>query len=771
MTGYFCNQKIMTKLNYRKLAFLFLLFVFQVSFALAQTAIKLDVDATDAGKNILRVREKISIEKAGEFALFYPKWIPGEHAPTGTLNDMVNLFISANGKPLEWRRDDVEMFAFHLNVPANVKELDIAFDIVSQPGTIASANLSRIKWNRLILYPKGAKDANVNVTASLKFPNGWQYATALVSENETANPAQFKAVTLERFIDSPAIIGKYFRKIKLSDENGILHEMDFAADSDEALEYKPETLQGWKNLVGEANALFGARHYNQYKFLNTLSDVGGNEGLEHNESSENGVGLNALSDEYELMDFGDLLGHEYAHSWNGKYRRPAGLATGDFETPQKAELLWVYEGLTQYLGKVLPTRSGLWTQETFRDVMADTAAGLDYQTGRRWRPLVDTAVAIQFTYGSPGAWRNERRRVDYYDEGALIWMEADVLIRQKSNGKLSLDDFMRKFHGGQNTGASVKPYDVNEVIATLNSVVPFDWRTFFEERVYKIQKNAPLGGFTNGGWKLVYNDTPNEQIQMFESFRENVNLAYSLGINVSSDGEIGDINPDLAAAKAGIVPGMKITKINGEEFETEKLRAAVAATKTGAPLEFEIEFSGTTETYKINYKGGNRYPHLERDAAKTDYLSGIIKPLTIQTSNGIPPGFVGSDKYGFLYIGGIGRKRKQAEFINTPANVTKLLLDRIEITANCAMNSGVCNESKTIEVSTEAFDKENDQLVYSYVVSGGKVIGTGAKVIWDLSGVAPGRYAISAGVDDGCGICGETKTQSIEIEECPDCKK
>ena len=399
----------MTKINYRKIAFLLALFAVQVSIAFAQTAIKLDVDATDAARNILRVRETMSV-KAGEFALFFPKWIPGEHAPTGTLNDMVNLYITANGKPLNWRRDETEMFAFHLTIPAGVKEIEIAFDDVSQPGTIASANLSRIKWNRLLLYPKGAKADDVNVTASLKIPNGWQYATALQAANETANPAQFKQTTLTRLVDSPAIIGKYFKKIKLSDEGGVLHEMDIAADTAEALEYKPETLQGWKNLVREANALFGTHHYNSYKFLLTLSDVGGSEGLEHNESSENGVGEKALSDQYRLIDLGDLLGHEYAHSWNGKYRRPIGLATGDYETPQKAELLWVYEGLTQYLGKVLPTRSGLWTPEIFRDVMADIAADLDYQTGRRWRPLVDTAVAVQFTYGSPSAWRNQRRR-------------------------------------------------------------------------------------------------------------------------------------------------------------------------------------------------------------------------------------------------------------------------------------------------------------------------------------------------------------------------
>ncbi len=764
----------MRKINCRKFTFLIALFAIQVSIAFSQNAIRLDIDATDAGKNIIHVREKMSVSKAGEFSLFFPKWIPGEHAPTGTLNDMVNLYITANGKAINWRRDDVEMFEFHLTIPENVKEIEIAFDDVSQPGTIASANLSRIKWNRLILYPEGAKADNVNVTASLKFPNGWQYATALKAENETANPAQFKTVSLTRLVDSPAIIGKFFKKIKLTDANGVSHEMDIAADSAEALEYKPETLEGWKNLVTQANLTFGARHYNSYKFLNTFSDVGGGEGLEHNESSENGVGLEALSDEYRLLDLSELLGHEFAHSWNGKYRRPNGLATGDYETPQKAEMLWVYEGLTQYLGKVLPTRAGLWTPEMFRDVMADTAADLDYQTGRRWRPLADTAVAVQFTYDSPRAWRNERRRVDYYDEGALIWMEADVLIRQKSGGKLSLNDFLRKFHGGQNTGAMIKPYDLNEIVTTLNSVVPFDWRTFFEDRVYKIQKNAPVGGITNGGWKLVYNETPNLQAQMYESIYDFANFTYSIGITVDSDGEITDINPDLAAAKAGIVPGMKITKINGadEEFSLENLHKAIASTKNNQPLEFEIEFSGETKTYKLDYKGGERYPHLERDSSKTDYLTEITKPLVADTFEGVPPGFrISSDPISWSSSSSsLTRTTRQSGIVNKPPDVTNLVLNRTEITANCAANSNLCkDEKRTIEIFTEAVDPENDVLTYEYTLNGGKIIGFGAKVVWDLSGLKPGTYTITAGANDGCGICGATKTMTVTVKQCPDC--
>ncbi len=615
------------RLNLRRGIFLLVaLTAIQVSFALAQSSIKLHVDASDAAKNMLHVRETLTVE-SGSLTLFYPKWIPGEHAPTGTINNMVNFFVTANGKPLAWRRDDVEMFAFHLTIPEGVKEIEISFDDAAESGTTASAQLARIKWNRLLLYPQGAKSDTVKVTGSLKTPVGWSYATALTTAKETGNAIDFKEVSLTTFVDSPAIIGKHFKKIPLVNENGVSHEIDIAADSAEALEYQPETLAGWKNLIKQANALFGARHYNSYKFLVTLSDVGGNEGLEHHESSEDGVGEKALGDRYGLIDLGGLLGHEYTHSWNGKYRRPNGLATGDFDTPQKGELLWVYEGLTEYLGDVLPARSGLWTPETFRDVIAEVGANMDTQTGRRWRPLVDTAIAVQFTYPSARSWRNQRRGVDYYYEGELIWLEADVLIRQKSNGKLSLDDFLRKFHGGQNSAPLLKTYDLDEVVKTLNEVLPYGWRAFLNERIYTVQKNAPLGGITNGGWKIVYNDTPNTQILVNERGGKSANFFYSIGILVSNEGVILDVNPDLAAARSGLFPAMTIKQINGEDFSIENLHKAVAAAKSGsAAIEIVAANNNSNETYKLNYSGGEKYPHLERDAAKPDLLSILAKP-------------------------------------------------------------------------------------------------------------------------------------------------
>ena len=586
--------------------------------------IKMNVDATEAARNLLTTTLTIPV-KPGPLSLFYPKWIPGEHSPTGPINDMVGLKLIANGKSIAWQRDDVEMFAFHCQIPAGVNTIEVTFDDASQPGTTASARLARIKWNRLLLYPRGMNSDTIRVTASLKTPAGWKFATALPVARETRNEIQFKEVSLTELVDSPAIIGANFRKQQLS-SGPVLHEIDIAADTPEALEAKPEIVTGWQNLVKEANALFGAHHYRSYRFLLTLSDHGGDEGLEHHESSEDGVGEKALSDPAELVDLGDLLAHEYTHSWNGKYRRPADLTIPDFEQPMHGDLLWVYEGLTEYLGKVLPARSGLWTPETFRDAIAAVAAEMENQSGRKWRPLVDTATAVQITYSSPRAWMNYRRRVDYYFEGLLLWLDADVLIRKQSGGKLSLDDFCHRFHGGQDTPPLVKTYTFDDIVGTLNEVMPYDWRGFLNERVNTISPHAPLGGITNGGWRLIYNDTPNGDVAFAERQRKFINLSYSIGLIVKDDGTVLDVNPEMVAARAGLAPGMKLISINGRGWSAEALHDAVAATKGTAPLVFVVENGSFQETYNVEYRGGERYPHLERDASKPDLLSELIKP-------------------------------------------------------------------------------------------------------------------------------------------------
>ena len=600
-----------------------ILFFISVS-SVAQTAITLDVDATEAARNLIHNRITIPV-KPGPLTLFYPKWIPGEHTPTGPIDDLVGLKLSAGGKTIPWRRDDIEMFAFHCEIPRGVTTLNVTFDDASQPETTASAKLARIKWNRLLLYPQGMNSDSIAVKPSLKLPSGWRLASALPVANDNKQELQFKEVSLTELVDSPAIIGANLSILPLS-SSGIRHEMDVVADTTAALEMKPETLTGLKQIVLEAYALFGARHYSSYKFLVTLSDHGGSEGLEHHESSEDGAGEKAFSDELELLDFAELIGHEYAHSWNGKYRRPAGLATPDFEQPMRGELLWVYEGLTQYLGKVLPARSGLWTPDDFREAMAAVAAEMDHQSGREWRPVVDTAVAVQLTYPSPRAWLNYRRRVDYYDEGSLVWLEADVLIRTRSNGKLSLDDFCKRFHGGQDTGPMVKPYIFDDVVNTLNEVMPYNWRSFLNERINAINPRAPMAGITNGGWKLIYTDKPNTEIRILDHTRKTMDFSYSLGLLLKEDGTVLDVNPNLAAFKAGIAPGMRIVSVNGRTWSTDVLEdAIVAAKKSTAPIELSVENGSFNETYKVNYHDGERYPHLERDNSKPDVLGEVIK--------------------------------------------------------------------------------------------------------------------------------------------------
>ena len=618
-----------TKRNHRKQNFLVLLLWLQLCAvtALGQNSlnIKMTVDASDAARNVLRTTLTVPV-KPGPLTLFYPKWIPGEHSPTGPISDLVGLKVSANGKSIPWKRDDEEMFAFHCEVPAGASAVEVTFDDVSQPGTTMTARLARIKWNRVLLYPRGMGSDAIRVVASLKLPAGWKYATPLPVSRETRDEVQFKEVSLTELVDSPAIIGANFRRVALS-SGGVLHEMDMVADSPAALEAKPQTVMGWQNLVKEANALFGARHYRSYRFLLTLSDYGGDEGLEHHESSEDGVGEKALDDPGQMVGLGDLLGHEYAHSWNGKYRRPADLTTADFEQPMHGDLLWVYEGLTEYLGKVLPTRSGLWTPENFHEALAVVAADMENQSGRKWRPLVDTATAVQITYPSSRAWMNYRRRVDYYFEGALLWLEADVLIRRESHGRLSLDDFCHKFHGGQDTTPMVKTYTFDDVVNTLNDVMPYDWRGFLNERVNLIAVRAPLGGITNGGWKLVYNESPNEGVKFDEQKGKLLNLIYSVGLIVKDDGTLLDVSPEMPAGKAGLAPGMKLISINGRSWSSDVLHDAIAATKTSpTPLEFLVENGSFQQTYKVDYRGGERYPHLERDPTKPDLLEEIIKP-------------------------------------------------------------------------------------------------------------------------------------------------
>jgi len=599
------------------------------------SAIRIQVDASDAARRILHSELQIPV-RAGKLTLLYPKWIPGEHGPNGPITEVVDLKMAAANKAVTWQRDPEDMFAFNVEVPQGSDVLDVSFDLLlsSASGAFSSAasasdKLTVVSWNQLLLYPKGAKASDITYTSSLKLPKGWKFGTALPVASESSPTIQFSPVSLERLVDSPVLAGIYFRTLDLTPGAKPGHFIHVAADSAAALQVNPETTRHFSHLVAETGALFGARHYESYHFLLSLSDHVEHFGLEHHESSDDRTEEKYLTDDDTLKGFAILLPHEMTHSWNGKYRRPVGLATPDYDKPMKGELLWVYEGLTDYLGAVLSARCGLWTNNaTFREYLALEAATLDHEQGRDWRPLSDTTVAAQLLYLARPEGTSRRRSVDFYAEGDLIWLEADVLIRQQTQGRRSLNDFCQKFAGGQNCPPKVVPYTLDEVVATLNEIAPYDWSKFFQTRVYTPNARAPLGGIENSGWNLAYTNTVPEYLKLRESSTKSTDLQFSLGLIVKEDGYILDVVADSPADKAGISPAMKLVAVNGRRWTPELLRTAIKVSASGEPVELLVENADFFKTCNLDYHGGEKYPVLARDETKPDLLSEILKSLT-----------------------------------------------------------------------------------------------------------------------------------------------
>ena len=596
--------------------------------------ITLSVDATEAPRKLFHARMTMPA-LPGPMTLVYPKWIPGEHGPTGPIINLSGLKITTGGKTITWRRDDVDMYAFHFEVPAAAKEIQVALDFLSPTfaggftaGASTTAHLAIVTWNQLLLYPEGANTSDVTFKANLSLPAGWKFGTSLPVASQSASKIDFAAVSLERLVDSPVLAGEYFLAIPLAANPP--NEIDIAADNNADLAISPELATALKRIVSEAASLFGATHYTHYHFLLTLSDHTAHFGLEHHESNDSRVAERSLLDE-ALRDVSlGVLPHEFVHSWNGKYRRPAGLATPNYQEPMKGELLWVYEGLTQYLGNLLAARSGLWTVQQYRDHLAESAADLDHKPGRLWRPLIDTTIAAQILYGSPAEWNSLRRSVDFYDEGWLIWLDTDTKIRELTSGAKSLDDFCKRFHGAPSTAPLVKTYVFDDVVATLNEVAPFDWRNFLLTRLNSTDFHAPLGGIERGGWKLAYQATPNGVLKDQEQVRKFTELGFSVGLRLNEDGSIADVIEGLAAPKAGIGPGMKLIAVNGKAYSAEILRDAVRATTDPRQrrIDLLIDNEGHIENHQLSYGEGEKYPVLERDASKADVLSRIIAPLT-----------------------------------------------------------------------------------------------------------------------------------------------
>ena len=602
--------------------------------------LELSVDATEAPRRLLHVSMSIPVPKSGAPAkatsieLAYPKWIPGEHGPTGPIVNLVSLHVAANGSEIPWHRDPVDLYRFRIDVPAGVSALDVKFDTltpVEKEGfsfaASSSDRLALLSWNQLLLYPAGAASASVRVKASLRLPDGWKWASALESEGDAAGPIRFREVSLETLVDSPVLAGRHLRVVELGGDPLRPHRLAMAADSDAALRIPDDVKAKYDRLVAEAGKLFGARHYRSYTFLLTLSDAVAHFGLEHHESSDDRLGERSIVDEDLRKITAGLLPHEMVHSWNGKYRRPADLATADFGTPMRSNLLWVYEGLTNYLGFVLTARSGLRTPEQSREDLAETAEWAANRGGRAWRPLEDTAISAQILYGASPYWENLRRSVDFYGEGTLLWLDADVLIREKSGGTKSLDDFCHAFFGAPDGPPEVRTYGYRDVVDALAKVQPYDWDGFFAERVLRAAPKAPLGGIERGGWKLGFVEKPGELLQAREDEDEGIDVTASIGLALDKEKKIVDVVPGGPADRAGIAPGMHVVAVDGRKVTAKVLRTAIADHRgKSEPIELLTESAEFYRTYKVNWSGGERYPKLGRNEGSADLLSAILAP-------------------------------------------------------------------------------------------------------------------------------------------------
>lgn len=602
--------------------------------------IQITADLSEAPRKIYHAEIDFPVT-AGPLALTTPEWIPGNHMPTGPAAEIVGVVFTANGQKLQWRRDDTDLYQFHLEIPKGVTTLHAHLDCIVTARV--SQKLAVLEWERLLMYPAGVPVRDIPVQPSLIVPAGWGVGTALTPEGSgawpvpaTANDRQsvttrFDATNVEQLEDSPIITGQYFHEFPLAPEITPKHYIDVASDAPEDSNLRPAVLAEISNLVREASLEYASHHYHVYHFLLTLSDVAGGEGLEHGQSSDNGVSEKAFSDDHHMLADADLLAHEFTHSWNGKYRRPFNLYQKDFATMQQGSLLWVYEGLTQYLGNVMAARAGLRNQDQYRDMLAMTAADLDYKTGREWRPTEDTAVAASILRGGHPAWVNWRRSQDYYDEGELLWLDADTLIRQQTDNKKSLDDFLKIFLGlDGNTGPEIVTYNREELIKDLNVVAPYDWAKFLHDRVDLIDPHADVAGIERGGYRLVYHDKPTKSENTVRAdFHDGPDFWYSIGITISDSGVLRDVRWNGPADKARLAPEYKILAVDGHIYSADALKDAIKAARgTSQPIHLIVQADTFVSNFEIDYHDGLRYPALERANGTTDFMDDITKPRT-----------------------------------------------------------------------------------------------------------------------------------------------
>jgi predicted metalloprotease with PDZ domain len=599
--------------------------------------VALTVSLPNPAQKLLYVDEVMPVQP-GPLTLYYPKYIPGDHAPDGPIGTMMGLQITADGKRVAWQRDEVDMFTFHLTVPAGADRIDIRFQFPDQERV--TPHLVDLTWDHMALYQAGSPTKDQIFQPVLVIPAGWRYGSALRTEQREGERIAFKPVPFNTLVDSPVIAGQFFRELDLTPAGSpVRRYLDMVGDNASALKISEAQISDYRHLIEQAQALFHSHHYDDYHLLLVLSDFTSHGGLEHHRSSDDRArsGSKMFADPDHFMLDASLLPHEYTHSWNGKFMRPAGLWQPDFEQPERARMLWVYEGLTVYLGDMLTVRSGLWPAESWRQAVAYRAAVMAHQTGRDWRPLIDDTSSAQLLYGAPKAWANWRRRTDFYREGQLLWLAVDTKIRALSDDRRSIDDFAQRFFSADDGSFVTHTYNFEDVVDTLNAVQPYDWAGFLRNWLEDVGEQVPLlSGIEASGWRLTYTDTPSHYQHALETVGEGelsqagINEMNSLGLFLDRDGKIEDVLWNGPAFKAGLAPDMKLLAVNGRQYSTQALRdEIVQARQTKKPLQIRAQGNGVTEVHTINYFGGPKFPHLVRMPGGTDYLSEILAPKPV----------------------------------------------------------------------------------------------------------------------------------------------
>ena len=594
-------------------------------------ALTINVDATDLEHRIFRVRETIPAA-AGPLTLLYPAWIPGNHSPTGPIDKFAGLTVKANGKTLTWTRDQFNVYAFHIDVPQGASGVEVEFQFLSSQGgregrVMMTPDLLSLQWDKVSVYPAGYYASQILTHASVTLPEGWKAATALEVASTSGSTVTYKPIDYNNLVDSPVLAGRYSKRVQISSDPVPVY-LDLFADAPKYLDFKPEQIKPNRELITQMYKLYGAHHYNHYDFLVSLSDNLGGIGLEHHRSSEDGLSADYFTKYDENVFSRDLFSHEFNHSWDGKYRRGADLTTPNFNTPMGDSLLWVYEGQTQFWGDIMAARAGFWKPEELRDELAYVAA--TYDKGRpglaSWRTVQDTTNDPTIAQRASLPYRNYQGSEDYYNAGAMIWLDADAKLRALSNGSKSIDDFAKAFFGMHSGDWNVNPYTQEDVYSTLNKIQPYDWKTFLRKRLDG--KEPVIGGIAAHGWKLTYTDKPSAAIKAVEKRRGYADLTYSLGLAAAKDGSVRDVLWDSPAFKAGLGPSMKIVAVNGTEYSSDALKDAVTAAVTdkNKPITLLIKNFDSYKTLTIAYHEGLKYPHLVRDDGKPDTLSKLIKP-------------------------------------------------------------------------------------------------------------------------------------------------